>query len=132
MWTSDIQSIVFTRIKAEATKQLKNKYPNIFFGTSDRASKEPQFPSVYVKRMQGSERGRTLEGSDMNAILSTYQIEVNDNVSENRAQEVADVILDIMKSMSYEVVGEPVSDNTEDTYRNIARYRRIIGASDIL
>ena len=133
MWTSDIQSIVFTRIKIEVTKILKNTYPDMFFTTSSKTLKQPQFPTVYVKRMQGSERGQTLDGESVNAILSTFQIEVTDDVSENRAQDVADIVCEIMKSMRYEMIGEPfLDDSDEKVFRNIARYRRIVGGNDVL
>jgi hypothetical protein len=132
MWTSDIQASVFTRIKAEGTKKLKTKYPNINFTTSSKQLSEPKFPTVYVKRMQGSEQGSTLDGKTVNAILSTFQIEVTDNSSDTVSQYVADVIYEIMKSMCYQALGEPFADNSGDTYRNVARYQRIVGYNDIL
>lgn len=133
MWTSDIPSIVFTRIKTIVTERLKTKYPDLFFSTAQSLPKEPQFPTVLVKRMQGREEGQTLEGTEINAILSTFQIEVFDNVSERHAQEVADVVCEIMKSMRYEMIGEPFPDNSDDeVFRNIARYRRIVGGNDVL
>lgn len=132
MWTSDIASMVFTRIKVEATKKLKSKYPNINFTTSDQVRTEPTFPNVYVKELQSSERGQTLDGESVNAILSSFQIEVSDNVSDNRAREVADVVFLIMKKMKYEAIGLPFQDNIDGVHRNVARYRRIIGYNDIL
>ena len=132
MWTSDIQTSVFTRIKAEGTKKLKTKYPNINFTTSSKKSSNPKFPSVYVKRMQGKEEGQTLDGQTVNAVTSTFQIEVTDNTSDTVAQDVADVIYGIMKTMRYSVLGEPISDNDADTYRNVSRYQRIVGFNDIL
>ena len=132
MWTSDIPSIVFTRIKTESMKRLKGIYPDIFFSTSEKTSKEPSFPTVFVKKLQGGERGQTLDGKNINAVLSTFQIEVSDNVSEKRAQEVSDVICEIMKGMLYNMDGEPFINNTESTYRSIARYSRIVGSGDQL
>ena len=132
MWTSDIASMVFTRIKVEVTKKLKSKYPNINFTTSDQVRTDPTFPNVYVKELQGSERGQTLDGESVNAILSSFQIEVADNVSDNRAREVADVVFLIMKKMKYEAIGLPFQDNKDGVHRNVARYRRIIGYNDIL
>lgn len=132
MWTSDITSIVFTRIKVEATKELKSKYPSINFTTSDKVRTKPTFPNVFVKRLQGSERGQTLDGETVNATLSSFQIEVADNVSDSRSQEVADTIYAIMKKMRFECIGEPFQDNIDDVHRNVARYRRVIGYNDTL
>ena len=132
MWTSDIASIVFTKIKMEATEKLKSKYPNINFTTSDEVRTDPIFPNVYVKKLQGSETGQTLDGETVNATLSSFQIEVADNVSDRRSQEVADVVYSIMKKMRFECIGEPFPDNIEGVHRNVARYRRIIGYNDTL
>lgn len=132
MWTSDIESIVFTRIKVEATEKLKNKYPSINFTTSSKVRTNPTFPNVYVKELQGSETGQTLDGESVNAVISSFQIEVADNVNDKRAKEVAYVVYSIMKKMRYECIGEPFADNIDETHRNVARYRRIVGYNDTL
>lgn len=133
MWFSDITSIVFTRVKAIVNKKLKTKYPNINFTTSSVASTDPKFPTVYVKRMQGAERGQDLDGTQVNAMLVTFQVEVTDNVSDTRAQEVADSVCKVMKSMRFQMLGEPFPDNTQKgIYRNVARYQRLVGYGDTL
>lgn len=133
MWTSDITSIVFTQIKAIGNKKLRTKYPNINFTTSSKVPTDSKFPTVYVKRMQGAEKGQDLEGINVNAILCSFQIEVTTNTNDTQAQEIADVVYSIMKSMRFQVLGEPFADNTQDgVYRNVARYQRIIGNGEIL
>lgn len=133
MWTSDITSIVFTRIKAIGNKKLKTKYPNINFTTSSESSTTPKFPTVYVKRLQGAERGQDLEGTSVNATICSFQIEVTTNTNDTEAQEVADVVCSVMKAMRFQILGEPFADNTQNgVSRNVARYQRIIGYGDIL
>ena len=133
MWFSDITSVVFTRVKAIVNKKLKTKYPDINFTTSSVASTDPKFPTVYVKRMQGAERGQDLDGSTVNAMLVTFQVEVTDNVSDTRAQEVADSVCAVMKSMRFQILGEPFPDNTQrGVFRNVARYQRLVGYGDTL
>ena len=133
MWFSDITSVVFTRVKAIVNKKLKTKYPDINFTTSSVASTDPKFPTVYVKRMQGAERGQDLEGSTVNAMLVTFQVEVTDNVSDTRAQEVADSVCEVFKSMRFQILGEPFPDNTQrGVFRNVARYQRLVGYGDTL
>lgn len=133
MWTSDIGTTVFTRIKNKATSRLQETYPSITFTTSSSSSSEPKFPTVYIKRMQGAESGKDLEGTNVNAIVSTFQIEVTTNTGDTDAQKVADVVCEIMKSMRYEILGEPFADNTtNDISRNVARYQRVVGYGDVL
>lgn len=131
MWTKYIKSKVFTRIKVEGTKRLQKQFPNIYFTTSGKAIANPKFPTVYVKSLSGSERGRDLEGTGINAIVAGFQVDVIDNKSENNAETVAYVVQDIMKRMEFEVVGSPFSDNSGDEYRVVARYQRNIGYNDV-
>ena len=133
MWFSDITSIVFTRVKSIVNKKLKTKYPDINFTTSSVASTDPKFPTVYIKRMQGAERGKDLEGTSVNAMLVTFQVEVTDNASDTRAQEVADSVCEVFKSMRFQILGEPFPDNTQrGVFRNVARYQRLVGYGDTL
>lgn len=123
---------MFTNVQKVGRERLLKKYPNINFTTSDRAPTKPKFPTVYIRKMQGSPRGGTLEDAKVNAVLSTFQIEVTTNTSQNDAETVADVVADIMTDMGYEMIGEPFADNTADTYRNLSRYQQLIGYNDIL
>ena len=132
MWFSRITTTVFTRIKAIVNKKLASTYPDINFTTSDKTMTDPKFPTVYLKRMQGAERGQDLEGSSVNAMLVTFQVEVTDNISDTRALEVADECCAVMKSMGFQLVGEPIPDNANGKFRNIARYQRIVGHNDTL
>lgn len=132
MWFSRITNIVLTRVKAIVGKKLNTKYPDIDFTTSASSSTTPKFPTVYIKRMQGAERGQDLDGSTVNAMLVTFQVEITDNISETRAQEVADNVCAVMKSMRFQILGEPVTDSQGNIHRNIARYQRIVGYGDTL
>lgn len=132
MWTSIIKPKVFTNVQKKGKEKLLKKFPNINFTTSDKSAAKPKFPTVYIKQMQGSARGQTLEDTQPNAILSTFQIEITTNTTQTDAENVADVIAGIMISMGYSMIGEPFPDNSSDTYRNVSRWQRLIGHDDIL
>lgn len=127
-----IETQVFSLIKAKFSAKIKAKYPDIGFTTSDRSSTKPKFPTVYIHLLESPEIGSTLEGTEIPGINATFQIDVTDNQSQARADEVAKEILRIMKSMRFKPVGMPFHDNSGDTYRTVGRYRRSIGAGDIL
>lgn len=133
MWVNDIQTAVFSRIQSRTTAQFKKRFPDIFFTKSARLNKDASFPTIYVKKLQGAERGQTLEGTSINATLSSFQIEVTDNgENDSVANEIAWFICGVMKSMRYQMVGEPITEETDQTFRVIARYQRIVGFNDIL
>lgn len=128
----DIESRVVSRLKNKYPSALKTKYPNTNFTTSSRELDNPKFPSVYVHEMGSSEEGRDLEGLTINAILSTFQIEVTDNNDMTNATDVMNYVVQTMKTMRYEVVTMPEFSNNQSVYRKIARFRRVIGSGDVL
>lgn len=134
MWTNKITSLVFTELKKRGLGRLstKTEYANAFFTTSSRVQTTPKFPTIYLEKLQGSEQARTLEKGIPNAILSTFQVIITDNVSQFRANEVADIVCDIMRDLGYELLADPTPTASQDTYQNIARYRRTIGNNETI
>lgn len=132
MWISDIESMIFTRIKKNIGEHLKNKYPNIFFTSSDKNEFEPKFPTVLIRDIGGIEKGIDLENNNINAYQCTIQVDVIDNVSQSRAKEVMRYVVDEMKKLRFSVAISPHSDNKADAYRSVARFKREVGWNDIL
>lgn len=128
----DIETIVFSRIKAILTSKLKTKYPNISFTTSDKVKDKPKLPNVYTHMLGSQEIGEDLENNTINGVLATFQIETTDNQSQNRAKDVMNEIVGVMKSMRFSVIAMPESQNTDTSYRCVARFRRTIGNLDVL
>lgn len=84
MWTSDISSIVFTRVKVQFSSTIKAKYPDLYFTNSDKTQTTSKFPTVYVHEVGSSEQGQDLDNTGINAVLSTFQIDVTDSQSQAR------------------------------------------------
>lgn len=131
-WSNDILSIVYTKVKISTENELEEKYPKVTYTTSLKEPKDAEFPCIVFQKLQGTEVGNTNEGNTVNAIESSIQITVIDNVSQNRADKVSDVIMSAMKKLRYQIVGDTVIDNNATTYRNITRYRRTIADDDYL
>lgn len=131
MWIDRIEPIVQTRLNIELTKKIGSKYSNLNVTTVSTSNTDSKFPNVYVQELGGSEEGQTLDGLEINAINSTFQIEVTDNQSQGRAKDVMSEVVSIMKTMRFSVVTLPEAQNTE-VYRYVARFRRIIGHGDTL
>lgn len=129
---NDIQSTVFSRLKNKYPQSLKTKYPNTRFTTSDREPQNPQFPNIYVHERSSMEMGEDLEGNTLNAVMSSFQIDVTDNSAMENATEVMNYVLSTMKALRFEVVTMPEFQNTTSVFRKIAVFRRVIGDGDIL
>ena len=132
MWISDIESNVFSRIKTEGTIALRKKYPNIFFTAEEESDDNPVFPTVYVQELSGLEQGRDIESSEINAVLSSFQVDVSDNKEKANAKAVMSQVIKTMKAMRFEVIGTPTYRKINGVYIGTARFRRTIGKNDIL
>ena len=133
-WTDRISSIIFTRIKNEFSSTLKAKYKmtSSNFSTVGSSDTPAVFPFVYIQLLPSTEQGQDIEGNTINAGLFTFQIEVTDNQSQERAKDVMSEVKRIMKSMRFTVQCTPTLEDTKDTNRAIMRCNRIIGSCDIL
>ena len=133
-WTDRISSVVFTRIKNEFSSSLKTKYKmtDSNFSTVGSSDTPAVFPFVYIQLLPSEERGQDLDGNEINAGLFTFQIEVTDNQTKERAKDVMSEVKRIMKSMRFTVQCTPTLEDTKDTHRAIMRCNRIIGSCDIL
>ena len=133
-WTDMISSNVFTRIKNEFSSTLKTKYKmtSSNFSTVGSSDTPAVFPFVYIQLLPSVEQGQDIEGNEINAGLFTFQIEVTDNQTQERAKEVMSEVKRIMKSMRFTVQPTPALEDTKDTHRAIMRCNRIIGFNDIL
>ena len=127
-----LESQVITRIKTQFSQKMKDRYPNLKFTNSDRADTVPKFPTVYIHEMPGMETGEDLQGDTINAVWSSFQIEVTTNTKMNDAKEVMNEVVRIMKTMRFQVIATPEFQNTDSTYQRVARFRRMIADDDIL
>ena len=126
----DVETIVFSRIKAKATKKFKTKYPDISFTTSDKVVSNPKFPNVYIHLIGSPEIGNDLENNTINGIEATFQIEVTDNQNQNRAKEVMNEIVGYFKEMRFSITSMPEMNNTDSAFRCVMRCKRVIGNLD--
>lgn len=127
-----LDSIVFTRVKKEFSDKLKKKYPDLTFTTTQKNDQIPKFPTVYIHLLPSPEMGMDLSGDSINGMYANFQIEVADNQNNNRAKEVMNEVIRVMKTMRFTINQMPYPSYKDDTYYSIARAKRVIGANDIL
>lgn len=130
-WFFDIENLVFTNIKVNASKKLKDKFPNINFTTSNRTQGSPIYPTVYIHENEGQEKGQDLENKTINAVLSNIQVEVITDTSKDDAKKIASVCTDILKNMSFNITALPVFEEGSSYYRLIMRCSRTFGNADL-
>ena len=129
-WFAKIESRLFTIIK----KRMKNsvKFRDVFFTTENENVMPSNFPALYFHELEQFEQGRDLDNVDVNAVLSTIQIQVfSKTAAENKEIMTAAVLQ--MKRLRYNVIAMPIYTWTKDrTVRlSSARFQRMIGGGDL-
>lgn len=132
-WIADLQTSIFSRLKAIGMTKLKIKYPNINFTTIPIDVKNATFPTIYVHELTPVETNPDLEGEIINSINYAIQIEVFANdTNRTDAKLISYTLMDIMKSMCFEGESLPLTEYGSSVTRCIARYRRNISLGDII
>lgn len=134
-WIMNISLMVFTRIKTHFSQKIKTKLKmtDSNFSTTDNTNKKAVFPFVYIWLMPSNAKGVDLERKSTDSVDFTFQIDVFDNQSQNRANEVAREVMRIMVGeLSFLPQPAPYFDNQGDTFRMTARYTRTLDWNDIL
>ena len=129
----DIEQIVYSRITALFSGDVKAKFPDLNFTLIDKEPTDAKFPTIYVHLLNSPETGVNLENNNINGMLATFQIRVTDNKKQGNAKKCIDEITKVMKGMRFTTVGMPQSSNPSvDKFVYVARFRRAIGADDLL
>lgn len=130
-WVCDLQTTVFSRLKAIGTSNLKSKYPNIRFTTSAVDPSKASFPTVYVHEIDITPISDGMEHTFNAKDVYSIQVEVFANDSNKTdSRYIGKVLMNIMNTMSFR--GVPITDTSNNDYtRTVARYQREIHANDV-
>lgn len=127
-----LESIVFTRVKTEFSKTIKNKYPNLEMSTTQQSLSNVKFPHISIKLLPSSEIGQDLSGETVNGIDANFEIRISSNKNNNETREIMAEVKRIFKTMRFRFDDMPYPEQTDGTYYSIARASRAIGSGDTL
>lgn len=132
-WIDRVPSVIFTRVKNTFSKKIKSKYKmtNNNFSSSDSNDNDAVFPFVKIDVVDITENAEDLEGTTINGALFSVQIDVTDNQSSTRTNEVASEVTRTLKKMSFRLIGKNKTDINK-LHRITLRFRRSIDENDTL
>ena len=73
-----------------------------------------------------------MEGTSINGVMITFQVEVTTNEDEAEIRKIMGVVADEFKRMHFQTVSLLDIDDSEEVIRGIARFRRIKGNAESL
>lgn len=123
-WVTQIEENVLTYIDAALTATM-----DVFVTSGEYTGDTAVFPSVYIHELSQVERGYDLDGSSINGVLSTFQIEVYDTTYSS-CKDLSTRVMLLMKELRFEVIASPLHTQMNGYFRSVSRYRRLIGGED--
>lgn len=126
-WWSDIEAKAFTTIKTRVRAQLPQY--NIIFTTENQTYAPAEFPTVYMRPIEGLEMGIEVSSDEISAFMAGLQIEV---YSEDTIQTstIMDECVKQSKRLGYSLNAMPIITNQANLVRGIARFRRCFASGD--
>ena len=138
LWVFDNETRIISNLNSFAIPVLEQNFEKMKFqkGTTITNLKSRLtgtiFPTIYVHEMSGTEKGQTIDGQTINAVTSTYQVDVIVNTQQSDAKKILAIVASVFKRMRFEVISMPEFDSEEKIYRSTARFSRLIAANDRL
>lgn len=130
-WFAEIESRIFTQISYMLTERENAPYPDMKCTTVSQNT-VVNFPTMYIHELQPVEMGNDLVNQTVNAVLSTFEIQVWDNVSEKNCRDILTASILEMKKLGFNVTMFPNVTTDSKIAWGVARFRRMIGAEDTL
>lgn len=133
-WVSRLQSVFFSRIKNEFSKDLKEEYDMTSnnFSTVRNNNSLAVFPFVSIEEIVTDEIGNDLEGTSVNGVRYGLEIRASDNKSQKNAKKVAYEVHRIMKTMRFNCKMPHLQPETNNVHTFAFVCSRVIGEGDIL
>lgn len=125
-WYMQIQSKVFTQIQY----MMKKKYPTLNCTTKNENGEPAEFPTLFLHELTPVEQGQDLTNETVNAVLSTIEIQVWTNTTENDCRNIIAEATNQMKALQFNIIGMPIVEVSDKVNWGVIRCRRMVGSGD--
>ena len=127
-WYLQVQSKVFTQIQY----MMKKKYSKLNCTTKNENGLPAEFPTLYLHELDPIERGQDLTNETVNAVLSTIEIQVWTNTTEDDCRKIMAEAVNQMKKLQFNIIGMPFVMTSDKISHGVMRGRRMVGNGDKL
>lgn len=124
-WVTQIEDNVRDYIESELTE-----YEDILVTSEPYTGDVPTFPVVYVHEMSQREVGQDLDGSNIVAVSTTFQIEIATS-TKALCKDISTKVMMLMKELRFKVIASPLYQEGNGYSKSVSRYERVIGGEDI-
>lgn len=123
-WVTQIEDNVRDYIESELTE-----YEDILVTSEPYTGDVPTFPVVYVHEMSQREVGQDLDGSNIVAVSTTFQIEIATS-TKALCKDISTKVMMLMKELRFKVIASPLYQEGNGYSKSVSRYERVVGGED--
>lgn len=131
-WYSQIQSVLFTRLKYALCDASDAPFPGLNCTTGMLNADETEFPTLYLQTVGIREIGRDIDNTSVNAVSFTGQIQVISDEDEQVSLEIVNEAVSELKGMRFNINSLPIVYTENNIHIATIRFERKIGAQDEL
>ena len=131
-WAYDLETLVYSVIKARSENPLKEKYPKIKFTQEEQTDTTATFPTVLIQSLEPITKNADLERQKINTVVYTAQVTVTTNTSRSDASKVAQAVAEQFEKISFEITPLPFTRKNGKLWTTIFRARRSFDWNDRL
>ena len=126
-WFSKIEPYVLTVFK----KRMREKFPGLAITTDNMEIDERKFPMVHLHELEQVETGNDLTNVTVNAVLSTFQVQVYSKSAAENKEIMTEAALQF-KKLAFNIISMPIytSERDKTVFFSVMRCRRVIGSGD--
>ena len=121
-WAFEIESEIFTTVKAKAMPILQEQFPDTDFSESFTNVKgsldKAVFPTIYIHELPGVQKGQTLDAVGIDAVLESFQVDVITNTSQGDTKKILGIILNVFVMLRFSVTAMPEFNNESEKNRS--------------
>lgn len=75
-WAVRLPDHIFNMFAHEMRLAYGDKYPNLYITQDEAVTGTPKFPTVLMRQISSSEKGRDIEGDTVNGINPTFEVKI--------------------------------------------------------
>ena len=133
-WYSEIESTIFTLLQYVLVERIGAPYPTLNCTTSSQnesLENVDDFPALYVHLLPPVEIGNDLLNEDIVALMTTFELQVFSDESEDECRKIMNACIKEMKKLHFNIPMFPDPQTVDKKYFAIARFSRIVASGDL-
>lgn len=129
-WYEKLESTIYTLVSYRTKRDLEGQTSKtIKFTSTGQSDANPYFPTCYLHELQPIEFGQDITGSSVNAVIETMECIVYAR-DKNECKLILNEVTYQMKQLKFLINAMPIQSTKDNVHQGVARYRRLVGASD--